>query len=164
MVALPGGLTSLGACLNAAANLVDIAKDETSALTERSDAKGLAELEALYGDDRRSKSSRAYRAGLKELQHSQKQREKRRVMDVIDRSLMDIISVYRDAIALQTGAAGDLVNEEVRDQVMDLARRSTPEQNIRRIDAIFATREQMMEFNATPLLALEAMMVSLRIN
>ena len=163
VVALPGRLTSLGACMNAAANLVDIAKDETAALTEQSNAREMTELEALYGDDRKSKSSRTYRAGLRELQHSQKQREKRRIMDVIDRGLMDIMSVYRDAIALQTGAQGDLVNEEVRDAVVDLARRSTPEQNIRRIDAIFAAREQMMEFNTTPLLALESMMVSLRI-
>ena len=163
VVALPRGLTSLGACMNAAANLVDIAKDETSALTERSNARELKELEGLYGDDRKSKASRAYRAGLKELQHSQKQREKRRIMDVIDRGLMDIMSVYRDAIALQTGAEGDLVNEEIRDEVADLARRSTPEQNIRRIDAIFTAREQMMEFNTTPLLALESMMVELRI-
>ena len=29
---------------------------------------------------------------------------------------MDIMSVYRDAIALQTGAPGDLVNEEIRDR------------------------------------------------
>ena len=163
VVALPAGLTSLGACLNAAANLVDIAKDETAAITERSNARDLSELEAIYGDDRKSKTSRAYRAGLRELQHDQKQREKRRIMDVIDRSLMDILSVYRDVIAVQTGARGDLVNEEVRDQVLDVARRSTPESNIRRIDAIFTAREQMMEFNTPPLLALESMMVALRI-
>jgi DNA polymerase-3 subunit delta' len=47
--------------------------------------------------------------------------------------------------------------------VMDVARRSTAEDNIRRIDKVFAAREQMMEFNTTPLLALESMMVSLRI-
>jgi DNA polymerase III subunit delta' len=163
VVALPTGLTSLGACLNAAANLVDIAKDETAAITERSNARDLTDLEAVYGDDRKSKASRAYRAGLRELQHDQKQREKRRVMDVIDRSLMDIMSVYRDVIAVQTGARVDLVNEEVRGEVLDLARRSTPESNVRRIDAIFTAREQMMEFNTPPLLALESMMVSLRI-
>jgi len=163
VVALPARLTSLGACMNAAANLVDIARDETAMLTETSNARDLADLDALYGDDRKSHASRSYRASLRELQHSQKQREKRRVMDVIDRSLMDIMSVYRDAIALQTGASSDLVNEEVRDTVVDLARRSTPESNIRRIDAVFAAREQMMEFNTTPLLALESMMVSLRV-
>jgi DNA polymerase III subunit delta' len=163
VVALPAGLTSLGACLNAAANLVDIAKDETAVLTEQSNARDLEDLDAVYGEDRKAKASRAYKASLRELQHSQRQREKRRVMDVVDRSLMDIMSVYRDAIVLQTGSTGDLVNEEVRDMVADIARRSTPEENIRRIDAVFAAREQMMEFNTTPLLALESMMVTLRI-
>jgi DNA polymerase-3 subunit delta' len=163
VVAIPRGLTSLTACLNAAANLVDIAKDETAVLTERSNARDLADLEALYGDDRKARASRAYKAGLRELQHSQRQREKRRVMDVVDRCLMDIMSVYRDAIVLQTGATGDLVNEEVRDMVADLARLSTPEGNVRRIDAVFAARQQMMEFNTPPLLALESMMVGLRI-
>ena len=163
VVALPARLTSLGACMNAAANLVDIAKDETAALTEQSNARDLQDLEALYGDDRKAKTSRAYRASLRDLQHSQKQREKRRIMDVVDRSLMDVMSVYRDAIVVQTGATGDLVNEEDRAMVLDLARRSTAEENIRRIDAVFTAREQMMEFNTTPLLALESMMVSLRI-
>ncbi len=163
VVAIPGRLTSLGACMNAAANLVDIAKDETEAITDASNSRGLKELDATYGDDRKSKASRTYRAALRELTHSQKQRQKRREMDVIDRSLMDIMSVYRDAIALQAGAPGALVNEEIRGAIDDLARRSTPEENLRRIDAIFAAREQMGEFNATPLLTLEAMMVTLRI-
>jgi DNA polymerase-3 subunit delta' len=66
-------------------------------------------------------------------------------------------------IALQTGAQGDLVNEEMRGEVADVARRSTAEENLRRIDAIFTAREQMMEFNTAPLLALESMMVALRI-
>ena len=163
VVSLPGRLTSLGACMNAAANLIDIAKDETEAITEASNARELLELDATYGDDRKSRASRSYKAALRELTHSQKQRQKRREMDVIDRSLMDILSVYRDAIALQTGAPGALVNEEIRNEVEDLARRTTPESNLRRIDAIFYARNQMSEFNATPLLTLEAMMVDLRV-
>jgi DNA polymerase-3 subunit delta' len=163
VVALPGRLTSLGACMNAAANLIDIAKDETEAITDSTNARELSELEATYGDDRKSKQSRSYRAALRELTHSQKQRQKRREMDVIDRSLMDIMSVYRDAIALQSGAPGALVNEEVRGDIVDIARRSTAEENLRRIDAIFLARENMTEFNATPLMALESMMVTLRI-
>jgi DNA polymerase-3 subunit delta' len=163
VVLMPGALTSVGGCVQAAANLVDIARDETAALTEQSVARAMGELEATYGDDRKAKTSRTYRAALREVEHSQKQREKRRVMDVIDRGLMDIMSVYRDAIALQTGAPGALVNEEVRGAVEDLARRTTPEDNLRRIDAIFTARQQMIEFNTPPLLALESMMVSLRI-
>ena len=164
VVAMPAGLTSLGACMNAAANLVDIARDETAAITERSNARDLVDLEAVFGDDRKSKASRSYKASLRELQYTQKQREKRRVMDVVDRGLMDIMSVYRDAILLQTGGDGELVNEEARDKVLTVVRGSTPESNVRRIDAIFTARQQMMEFNTTPLLALEAMMVALKLS
>ncbi len=163
VVALPGRLTSLGACMNAAANLIEIARDETEAITDTTNTREMGELDATYGDDRKAKQSRSYKAALRELAHSQKQRQKRREMDVIDRSLMDIMSVYRDAIALQSGAPGALVNEEVRGEIEDLARRSTPEENLRRIDAIFLARENMSEFNATPLMTLESMMVALRI-
>ncbi|MGZ4469076.1 MAG: DNA polymerase III subunit delta' [Nocardioidaceae bacterium] len=163
VVALPARLTSLGSCLNAAANLVSIADDETAAITESSNARELGELDAMLGSDRKAKSSRPYKAALRELTDMQKQRAKRRVIDVVDRCLMDVMSVYRDVIAVQTGAEGDLVNEEMRNEVVDIARRSTPESNLRRIDAIFAAREQMMEFNVKPLIALESMMVSLKI-
>ncbi len=162
VVSLPGGLKSLGDCMNAAANLVDVAKDETSSITEQSNARELGDLGALYGSDAKARSSRTYKAAMRELAESQKARQKRREMDVIDRCLMDLMSVYRDAIAVQTGAAGALVNEEMRANIEDLARRSSAEDNLRRIDAIFAAREQMMEFNTTPLLALESMMVKLR--
>jgi len=163
VVSLPARLTSLNACLNAAANLVDIAEQETSAITETTNTAEAAELDRTFGDDRKARASRAYQAALKDLTYDQKQREKRRQMDVIDRCLMDLMSVYRDAVALQVGAPGALVNEELRAEIDDVARRSTPEQNLRRIDAIFTAREQMMEFNANRLGALEAMMVNLKI-
>ena len=156
------GCVDLGACLNAAANLVDIAQQEAAALTEQVNAREMRDLETLYGDDRKSKSSRSARAALAELERNQKAREKRQVLDVIDRSLMDLLSFYRDVLALQTGAGGYLVNEEQRRDVEDLARRTTPESNLRRIDAVYQAREQMLEFNTPPLLALESMMVALR--
>ena len=85
----------------------------------------------------------------------------RRHLDVVDRGLMDLVSVYRDAIAVATGVPGLLVNEEIRGDVELLARVSTPEANLRRITAIFEAREQMLEFNVQPMLALESMMVAL---
>ncbi|HYF73372.1 MAG TPA: DNA polymerase III subunit delta', partial [Nocardioides sp.] len=91
----------------------------------------------------------------------QKARAKRRHLDVIDRGLMDLVSVYRDAIAVALGVPGLLVNEEIRGDVELLARSSTPEANLRRIAAIFEAREQMLEFNVQPMLALESMMVAL---
>jgi DNA polymerase-3 subunit delta' len=82
---------------------------------------------------------------------------------MVDRGLMDLMSVYRDAIAVATGAPGPLVNEEIRQDVEAVARTSTPELNLQRIAAIFAAREQMLEFNVPVALALESMMVALKV-
>jgi len=163
VVAIPAGLTSLGACMNAAANLVDIAKTETEAVGEASEAREHADIEATYGTDPRTRRSRTYQAALRDLAYGQKQRAKRRTLDVIDRCLTDLLSVYRDVITMQTGARGAIVNEEMRPGLEQLARQSTPEQNLRRIDAVFTAREQMLEHTVPPLLALESMMLGLRV-
>jgi DNA polymerase-3 subunit delta' len=77
---------------------------------------------------------------------------------------MDLVSVYRDALTLQMGASSDLVNDEIRGDVERLARSTTPEHNLRRIDAVFEAREQMLEFNVPAMLALESLMTALRID
>ncbi len=97
------------------------------------------------------------------MEKSQKTRAKRRHLDVVDRGLMDLVSVYRDVLTLQLGAAADLVNEEVRGDVVALANASSAEQSLGRIEAVFEAREQMLEFNVPPLLALESMMVALQV-
>ena len=61
------------------------------------------------------------------------------------------------------GADGGLVNEELTTAIAELARMTTPESNLRRISAIFTARQQMMEFNVPPPLALESMMVALKV-
>jgi DNA polymerase-3 subunit delta' len=96
------------------------------------------------------------------MERDQKRRATRRQRDMVDRGLMDLVSVYRDAIALAAGAPGMLVNEEIRGDVETVARTATPEQNLQRIGAIFTAREQMLEFNVPIALALEAMMVALK--
>ena len=86
-----------------------------------------------------------------------------RHLDVVDRALMDLTSVYRDAIAVAAGAPGDLVNEGRRHEITRLADGSSAELNLRRIGWIFEAREQMLEFNVPVPLALEAMMVALKV-
>ena len=163
VVSLPARLTSLGSCMTAATNLNELAKEETAAITEQTERRELEELQAMFGSERKDLASRAYRAALKALEDEQKQKAKRRVLDVIDRALMDLVSVYRDAIALAVGAPGLLVNEELRGDVAVLARACSPEELLRMIDAIFTAREQMLEFNVPPQLALESMAVALRL-
>jgi len=163
VVCYPSALTSLGACMNAAASLVAATKEEAEAITADLDSREKQELDEAYGVVDRGRRPRQYAPAVKEMEKAQKLRAKRRHLDVIDRGLMDLVSFYRDVVAVQTGARGGLVNEELRPQVTEMARRSTPEQNLRRIDAIFVARDQLLEFNVAPLLALEAMMVKLRV-
>ncbi len=163
VVGIPVRLTDVGTCMTAAQNLHDVAKEEAEALTTELDAREKADLDAAYGVVSRGRKPREYAPALAALERSQKTRAKRRVLDVIDRGLMDLASVYRDAIALALGAPGELVNEELREDLVRLVRESTPELNLRRIDAIFTAREQMLEFNVPAVLALESMMVALQL-
>jgi DNA polymerase-3 subunit delta' len=161
VVAIPARLTSLGACMTSAADLNRVTKEEADAITSALDAKEKADLDAAYGVVERGRRPREYAPALRDLEKDQKTRAKRRHLDVVDRGLMDLVSVYRDAIAVSLDAPGPLVNEEIRADVERLAGAGSPEAQLRRIAAIFEAREQMLEFNVQPALALESMMLGL---
>lgn len=161
VVAIPAALTSLGACMSKAATLNDVTKAEAEAITSELDAREKADLDTAFGVVDRGRRPREYAPALRDLEKEQKSRAKRRHLDVVDRGLMDLVSVYRDAIAVATGAPGMLVNEEIRSDVERLAGSSGPDVQLRRISAIFEAREQMLEFNVQPALALESLMLAL---
>jgi len=162
IVALPLRLGDIGACMRAAATLFETAKAEAEVITGELDAREKADLDATYGVVERGRRPREYAPAAAALERSQRTRAKRRVLDVVDRGLMDLVSVYRDAISVGLGARTGLVNEDVRPDVERLAAGSTPELNLRRIAAVFEAREQMLEHNVPAALALESMMVALR--
>lgn len=163
VVTIPASLRDLGACMNAAGNLHSVTKEEADAMTTVLDQREKAELDVAHGVVERGRRPREYAPALRRMEESQRVRAKRRHLDVVDRALMDLISVYRDAIALAAGAPGQLVNEEIRGDVEVLARGESLELNLRRIGWIFEAREQMLEFNVAVPLALESMMVALKL-
>ncbi|MEE3127505.1 MAG: DNA polymerase III subunit delta' [Actinomycetota bacterium] len=163
VVSLPARLTTIGACMQAATNLADVAKEEAEAITTDLDQREKSDLDRAFGYEDKGRRPREYASALREMTDDQKRRAKRRVLDVVDRSLMDLVSVYRDAIALASRAPGQLVNEEIRPDVEEVVRTSTPELNLRRIAWVFEAREQMLEFNVPVALALESMMVALKV-
>ena len=163
VVTLPARLQSLGDCMGAAADIVELAKQDSESANESYRDQGMHAIDAVYGDDRRARGSRSSKAAVKQLDDEVKARKRRAVNDTVDRVLMDLVSVYRDVIVLQQGASVGLVNDDVRGELEEFARRTTPEQNLRRIDAIYQAREQMLEFNTPPLLALESMTLSLMV-
>lgn len=162
VVTIPSRLSNLGRCMDAAARLATTAKEEADAITADLDAREKVDIDTAYGVVERGRRPREYGPALAALEKAQKTRAKRRHLDMVDRGLTDLISVYRDAIALATGAPGGLVNEDIREQVEQIVATSSPELNLRRIGWIFAAREQMLEFNVPVALALESMMVALK--
>ncbi len=163
VVAIPARLTSLGACMSAAADLHDLSKEEAEALTTEHDEREKVDLDRAYGVVERGRRPREYAPALRDMEKAQKTRAKRRHLDVVDRGLMDLISVYRDVLTVQLGAHSELVNEELRGDVVALANSTSAEQSLARIEAVFEAREQMLEFNVPPLLALESMVTALRV-
>ncbi len=163
VVKIPARLTSLGACMTAAVNLAEVTKEEADEITSRLDEREHADLDAAYGVVARGRRPREYAPALAAMERAQRTRAKRRHLDVVDRGLIDLVSVYRDAITLATGAGVPLVNEELRDDLARIVATSTPELNLRRISWIFQAREQMLEFNVPVALALESLMVALKV-
>jgi DNA polymerase-3 subunit delta' len=157
---VPFELRDIGACLNAAQRLVDAAKEESKASTAKVDERERSELEQALGMGTKGAKPRETAAALKELEDQQKARAKRWERDVLDRSLVDLMALYRDVLVLQTGAGAELINAELRHHTEQLASRTSPEQTIRRIDALSGCREAI-EGNVAPLLALEAMTIAL---
>jgi len=160
VVSIPAGLESLAACLRAAEELATTTKAEADERTTALDAREKADLDAAFGVEPRGRKPREYGPALSALEKDQKRRATRRHRDIIDRALVDLMSVYRDAIAHGLGGR-ELINEDIRPEVEQLARTSSPEAHLRRIGVIQQAREQLLEFNVTPQLALESMMVGL---
>ncbi|CAL8969884.1 hypothetical protein PROP_03270 [Propionicimonas sp. T2.31MG-18] len=157
---LPGRLRSLGTCLDAAATLVEAATQEATVLTAELDARERTELSEALGLTTRGVRPRNAQAALRELEDQQKARAKRIQRDALDRVLTELTSFYRDVLALQTGAGAEPINAEFADDIAELARRTTPEATVGKLDAILACRTAL-ETNVAPLLAMESLMLTL---
>ncbi|HEX2176523.1 MAG TPA: DNA polymerase III subunit delta' [Nocardioidaceae bacterium] len=160
VLGLPTRLRDLGACMTAAANLVDAANEEAAPISARLDGTERSDLEQALGMGTRGVKARGTQGALKEMEDQQKARGKRLQRDALDRALVDLMSFYRDVLVLQTGGGVDLVNEESRRDVESVARAGTAESTVRRIQAILDCREAL-EGSVAPLLALEALMIAL---
>jgi DNA polymerase III subunit delta' len=164
---VPLSLVSLAACLEAAEGLVEAAKEETDAATGALDGAETEALKASLGVGARGPGVAASRGGagqLKELERRQKSRATRIGRDSLDRALVDLAGLYRDALVLGSAPSGDLPlnHPDRRADAEELGRRIGPEGALRRIDAILGCRTAL-EQNVKPQIAVEALTVRLRL-
>ncbi|MGW0882923.1 DNA polymerase III subunit delta' [Streptomyces sp. NPDC002671] len=158
---LPLRLDEVGACLRAAQELVDAAAEDAKQLAEEMDGKETEELKAALGATQGGRLPRGTAGVIKDLEDMQKRRRTRTQRDSLDIALGDLTGFYRDVLALQLGSRVAIANADTEDALERLARGSTPESTLRRIEAIAACREAL-DRNVAPLLAVEAMTMALR--
>jgi DNA polymerase-3 subunit delta' len=165
---VPLSLVSLAACLDAADELVGAAQEETDAATGALDGVETEALKASLGVGARGPgvvaASRGGAGQLKELERKQKSRATRIGRDSLDRALVDLAGLYRDALILHSAPSEPLPlnHPDRRADAEELARRIDPEGALRRIEAILACR-LAIEQNVKPRIALEALTVALRL-
>ncbi|WP_369259238.1 DNA polymerase III subunit delta' [Geodermatophilus amargosae] len=164
---VPLSLVSLAACLNAADDLVGSAKEESDRTTAVLDGAETEAVKTSLGVGARGPGVAASRGGagvLKDLEKRQKSRATRLGRDSLDRALVDLAGLYRDALVL--AAAGEqapvLSHPDRRADAEELARRLGAEGALRRIDAVLACRTAL-EQNVKPQIAVEALTVALRL-
>lgn len=160
IVRLPTQLSGVGAAVMAAGQLVEVATEESKAATGERDAVERAQLLHTLGAEGLSTLPPAVRSQLKTLEENQKRRATRAQRDVLDRSLTDLMSFFRDVLVTQLDTGSELTNPESWPDIDRLARAGTPEATLRRLEAIGVARERI-EANVAPLLAVEALMVAL---
>ena len=169
-VRLPLNLRDVTTAVQAAASLLELAQAEAASSNEERDAVEKATLLRNLGAPETGTLPPSLRSQVRALEEDQKRRAKRSVTDHLDRALTDLLSFYRDVLVLQLDARGgsdvehssvELVNETLRGPLVEFAGRARPEVTLQRLDAINAARRRLTTTNAAPLLALEAMAVSL---
>jgi DNA polymerase-3 subunit delta' len=166
VLAIPASLTSLGACLAAADQLVSAAEAEAGALSAELDAGETAALQVALGAGGTGKGTAGVARGaagaLKELERRQKSRATRTQRDALDRALVDLAAFYRDVLLLQTGAPVAPAHPDAADDVRTVAARLTAEQVLQCLDAVLACREELDQ-NVKPRIAVEALTAALRL-
>ncbi|MDQ1687627.1 MAG: polymerase subunit delta [Frankiaceae bacterium] len=161
VLALPQQVGTVPGALTAAENLISAAKEESLALTAELEARELADLRAALGATEGKPAPRGTAGAFSDLEKRQKSRATRTERDALDRALTDLAGFYRDVLVMQSGGGAEIVNADLAEQVAAVARATTAEATVRRIDAVLACREQV-GLNVNTLLATEAMALALR--
>lgn len=155
----------------AADELVKSADDEAKQVSAERDGKEREELATALGAGGTGKgtasATRGSAGALKDLEKRQKSRATRTGRDALDRALIDVAGLYRDALAVRFGAATadsssgvTLTHPDMADQIRELATDVRPEGLLLSIQAVLDCREAL-ETNVKPRFALAAMAAAL---
>lgn len=161
IIKLPMQINDLASAFKAAETLINLATEEAEIAAAARDEKESAELAEVWG---KGATGRGMATGgskaIKDLEKEQKSRTTRMIRDSIDGALVEIATLYRDVMFIQSGTQGELINQEFAADIAKMADRITPAKTVSKIDAIMSARVNL-NHNSAPLLTLEALMCQL---
>ena len=153
-------ISDVSSAFKAAQVLVEAAKAEAEEEAERRDGAEMSALKEAWGQQG-SKLTQGGAKIVKELEKEQKSRTTRMVRDYLDRALLDIATLFRDVLLVQSNSLDSLINTDLITEITKIANSSTPQATLRKLEAIMSARTNLSH-NAAPLLTIEALMVSLK--
>ena len=155
---------SASTAYKAAENLVKSIESETKTLFTDVKERELEELKVSLGGGGTGKGTAGTLRGsaglIKELEARQKSRDTRAKRDLLDRTLIDLAGMYRDALSYALGSSSTSTHPEMAERASDLASRTSPEGLLKCIEAVLACREAV-DFNVKLQWALDAMVASI---
>jgi DNA polymerase-3 subunit delta' len=152
-------LRTVPQAVRGAQRLLDIAKEDAAALTEERDRSERAAALRSLGVESDAAVPVQIRGTLRQLEEDQKRRATRGLRDSVDRVLVDLLSVYRDVLVRQLDGGLPPVNAAWADRVERLATSTPATATLVVLDAIADARRRLPA-NVTPLLTLEALLVT----
>ncbi|MFD4369236.1 DNA polymerase III subunit delta' [Rhodococcus sp. NPDC058521] len=148
----------------AAEELVRGADAEAKEMSAARDEAETEELRTALGAGGTGKGAAGALRGsagvLRDLERRQKSRATRTGRDSMDRALVDLAGLYRDALAHHWGSQTASNHPDMADEAAELASRTTPEGLLSCIEAVLQCREVII-LNVKPQWAVDAMVASL---
>lgn len=153
-------ITDIASAFKAAQLLVEAAKAEAEEEAERRDDVEISALKEAWGQQG-SKLTQGGSKAVKELEKEQKSRTTRMVRDYLDRALLDIATLYRDILLIQSNSPDSIINTDLISEMRKIAESTEAEATLAKLEAIMSARTNLSH-NAAPLLTIEALMVLLK--
>jgi DNA polymerase-3 subunit delta' len=154
-------IDSIPKAMATAERWLELAKKDAEAITIERDGQERADLLATLGVPEGGTVPPGLRADIKQLEEAQKRRATRSLRDGIDRILVDLMSLYRDVLTSQLSAGVELVNQDLKNQLDELASSTTSTHTIAKLEAMALARVRIGA-NVRDLMVLESLAIQLR--
>lgn len=159
IVHLPLTIRSASAAVESADNLHKLVQAEAEASSSDRNAAERASLLRSLGLFDDEPIPPKLRTHIRRMEDNQTARNRRAIHDALDRAMIDLSGIYRDLLLLHVAPDTALINEHLRDSLVEHAGQITAEHCLNALEAITLARRRLAG-NVPPLLALEAMLLA----